>query len=464
MPFLIPSLCLALLNASPAPDVAPTSPAAQAQPAKAQPYFDYHKNEADKTSSLRCRTRLFRHPKSAKEVEIVGMIHIADASFYKAVRQHIEKADLSLMEGVTGFPGPGVIPLLYTLGNTNRVAGQFELHSQGDFIGRDLPRTESADVDINEVMPGFWASTGMFLKLPLDIVAFETANLGMSLGRGGSALVGSTGSYTEWLRQTLSEMPDESDEESRDELSHNILDKRNSHLIEATRKALEKPEVKRICLPWGAAHGAGLETLLLAEGFEPVSEEWLTAIRVDGYGESQERRESRPWHANLPLLFTSRGSTEFNDLSVGPLAILVSHDSKDQESMTLYGWGLLGGAIRKGRDELCYGPLGLIASKRNQESAANSLLWGALHSYERKPQGSDSSQLLNFVESQSHGQEQSFKIGWFGALYQSQQKGEESSRRLLPSLGDFPLLYSSRSDAKGTSHRFLLFFEIHDEK
>jgi len=463
MSALISSLCLALLSAEPAPatDAAPVSAAAAA--AKVQPYFDYHQDDSKKTSSLRCRTRLFRQPKTGKEVEIVGMIHIADASFYQAARKHMEQADLSLTEGVTGFPGPGVIPLLYELGNSNRVAGQLELHSQGTFIDK-LPKTESADVDINEVMPGFWASSGMFLKLPWDIVTFESINLGMSLGRGGSALCGETGSYTEWLRQSLSDLAKDDEKDAQDELSRNILDKRNDHLILATRKALDNPKIKRVCLPWGAAHGAGLETQLIGLGFEPASEEWLEAIKIDGYGESQERHDRRPWFANLPLLFTSRGSTEFNDLSVGPLAILISHDSKADESMTFYGWGLIGGDVKNGRKQVCFGPLGLINSSQKEDGSSFSLLWGALHSYERNTKGSESSELLGMIESTSHGQEQSFKLGWFGALYKSEQKGDSSHCRLLPSIGRFPLLYSKTSDAKGASHRFLLFFEIYDAK
>ena len=55
--------------------------------------------------------------------------------------------------------------------------------------------------------------------------------------------------------------------EELEAVQHDILERRNEHLLGEIAEAL--PEFEQLIVPWGALHLPAIEAALLADGFEP---------------------------------------------------------------------------------------------------------------------------------------------------------------------------------------------------
>lgn len=175
-----------------------------------------------------------------KTVHLIAMVHLGDASFYRAVMESIPGGDtLVLAEGVsddtgllTDFPAPGELAeLAASVGLTS----QAEL-AMGDF--------ERADVDVSDLSE----ETIRFLNALGSAIRADTLREGIEL----------------YVRHTETLEP-----EDVEEIMHDIVEVRNQHVLDRLARLLDNHE--RFALPWGALHMPGLEAGVLALGFTPAA-------------------------------------------------------------------------------------------------------------------------------------------------------------------------------------------------
>lgn len=456
----MPRLASALLAFSAITPLLAATPAAPA-PATPEPYFSYGK-PAD-AGDLRCRIRTFRHPASGNTVVIMGMIHLADETFYKRAQTEITHADVALMEGVTGSGSIATLPLRYYSGLGQRIMAPSRLGMQQELLPATLPACENADVNMSELSPGFGAAVMGTLALPVVAVVGETVIVIQSAGELTFGCFGYTGEFTAAHRAKLAETLGRPEGESGMDNTL-ILDHRNAVLLGKLDAHLKTKRGKRILLPWGAAHGVGLEKGLLERGCVPIADEWVPAIGVKSFAANGYKAPGSPRYMHVPFVMSYRDSDSVLAHS-GPFWIWDYTDSPAYHSAGL-GWILFSDfAIRGGESGTAIGAGLLYRAHREKSKCESTVLLGALRATETDTTAGteESHHLLGLVGTEKSPAHTRVRVGWWGALFDRVGKSNgDTETSVLPRVLGRPLLYDAKTTAGKTRHRFLLFFTVGD--
>ena len=194
--------------------------------------------------------------KGDKRVRLVSMIHIGEKSFYDHILGSMPRqgAATVLLEGVTDDQGLLKGRFSYTkiadlLGLSSQESSSFQRdgkaassHSAPDPAHRPRLEYRRADVDISVFQP----LTLEFMNAIGAILAEPTA--------------------ANFLR-TVQDPDSPFQQPNADEVvMHDILDKRNEHLIGEIDRALETSQT--VVVPWGALHLPAIEASLKDRGFQ----------------------------------------------------------------------------------------------------------------------------------------------------------------------------------------------------
>lgn len=434
---LLLALCaLAPLRAADAPGAKPAPPPSYCR------FVDDQHGKGD----FEVLVRRFRHPETGREVTLAGMIHLGDAAFYAKIDKLGDAHDVVLLEGVNGSPTFFDLPLIYTMYLGPRLMDPAALEHQGDHLRSTGKNRRNADVSFSDMSDKSGVSLAI-LALPVLVVAGETAYTLETAGEQFAWMSGNSESLARGIRGMLSESLTWDDPKLKnEEFDRVVLHERNRHLLGELDKELRKPSSRRILIPWGAAHHPELESALRARGFEPVKDEWITAIAVRSLGKTAESDPGFRWR--LPYLLRLRFSDKTAAVD-GPLSLVAYHDTpRKQGHSTL--WGLL------------------HKRQRTDTTEAFSLLAGlGWSSFADTEKGESSRSALLSLWSDTHTPAQdTTEFGWWGFLGGAKEtrdaagRVESSSWHLPLTFGSRPLLYRQETHATGkTSHRFLLFFE-----
>ena len=446
---------LALLGLAVAPLHAETKPASLPP---AERYYSFGRPE-DK-GDFRTLLRTFRHPASGETVVLMGAVHLADESFYARFNEEIRRSDLVLLEGVSGSPGLGSLPLVYQSGLASRMVDPARLAHQGEMIPGDAPQCRNADVTLLEISPGWGATLWGVVTLPLTAIIGETAVFGQTLGDYGARLTGNGGAYAAWHREQLaSTLASASPEDlPNDEL---IIDKRNAVVLSHLDKHITAGKPGRVLIPWGAAHGTGLEKGLRTRGYEPLSDEWVTAVSVGSYERADYTTPGHAYRFHVPLVFSVRGSDTTLTHS-GPLW-LWHHTRCPAGTDSSLGWVLYSdAATARGESHTAVlAGLGHL-SKEDPESGESITLLG-LARYRETDKKADitfTHAVLGIHATESSPEHTRVRLGWWGSIFNhEEQEGGYQTTSVLPHLFGRPLLYDSKTLDGHTTRRALLFFK-----
>jgi hypothetical protein len=242
------------------------------------------------------------------------MCHIADAGFYREVQQELDKADAVLMEGVgheldDPLLGLSMTYLFACMDRARAEAGLYSQHmleNHGNWVNADLSMDEMFG---GETLPERY---GIAAPLALGAPLIETGILLCDLRRAVAGAVGGdrgTRSALAGMRHEVcgddSEKKEKKKKESlaiEDETEKIILAKRNRRVMQVLDLVSRKPGVRRIVIPWGAAHGPGLEEMLLARGYQKKDCRWLRAVAVRGILE--DKTVTPPPGVRIPYIFS----------------------------------------------------------------------------------------------------------------------------------------------------------------
>ncbi len=278
----------------------------------------------DVAGDLEIASTDYAKPGSAVRIRLVGVVHFADADYYRELqRQCLDTADLVLFEGVK-FEGaePPVISAIYsTLGTLLGVS------FQKDGIDYTRANFEHCDVTVKPGDPLFQqidgeqlAQASVFLR-PLagakalfaaggDVKRTEDAlkhamvtMMSMQLGGASDEEIakrarefgGGRGGAPEG-REKPAEKALEALKKAgpllpefgmSEEMKREILDKRNTYVVDRLKEKLASldGDVQRpytIAVFYGAAHMEGIGRDLAALGYGPCETVWLKAWRMNG--------------------------------------------------------------------------------------------------------------------------------------------------------------------------------------
>jgi len=193
----------------------------------------------------------------AKEVRLVGMMHIGREEYYRELTDALStEATIILTEGVTDRDRLLEHPFDYRrLAGVIGVSSQDRLRLDGNQVdlealervakgGEGKPDIAWADIDLNRFDP-------------------QTVDFLNALGRtlfSGRPLAVSLAEYNAWINEAMTP-------ERIAGVMADILDQRNEAVITGLFKALGPYDT--IIVPWGAMHMPAIEAAVLARGFVP---------------------------------------------------------------------------------------------------------------------------------------------------------------------------------------------------
>jgi len=179
-----------------------------------------------------------------REVELVPMAHVADAEFYRNLSESFPTNSIVLMEGVTDehhllTNGISYKRMAHSLG---LVEQKKEFKPRGEII--------DADIDVDEFSTNTIRLLNLVMLLHTKGFNPETA---MNLAQYSPA-------------------PD-----VQRQLFDDLLNKRNSHLLEKLQGELSQSNI--IIIPWGAGHMPGIAEAIKSDGFHLTETKDYTVIR-----------------------------------------------------------------------------------------------------------------------------------------------------------------------------------------
>ena len=316
--------------------------------------YEVYTGDEDKVGDMQMRFTEMTDPKSGRTVVLIPMIHIGDAAFYRDVQAECDKADVVLMEGVGADANlsPTHAFTSYLFANYGRFAahgGMTEQH-EGFAWRPNQRRGDMTRAEFSSQMP-WWAPITQTVLLPFAIVGLETWNAVAWVGRMGYLAVGHQTSFHEWDRHLFAQILSSDDDEGDDVdlLLPGVLDARNDRLMQHYDETIRDPSVKRVAMPWGAAHMPGLEQRLKERGYELGAKRWVKAMRVRSFV-ADGQNEDRATDFMIPWVIQWRGYNDAHSLAL--LLQTISWDDTASAGWSfdlLWSWLMSTGASPNGR-------------------------------------------------------------------------------------------------------------------
>lgn len=308
---LVLILCLSLLSSC------SSLPESHPQPVEQYAYYSGGK----KLGNHYCKIQPFHHKETQKKVALIGMIHTADASFYKQIDQELDQADIVLTEGIHGLPSMGIHKYfsMYLFSLMKRFTHLQGLLPQNQAL-KNRSNAINADMNSDEfsLQGNITSSLLQSISLPIMIAFSEPYYLILKAKKSFSKLISPAyhlDSKVYLRHKILKNMIPE--EETAEILLPGIIDSRNKRVVEKITKNLIKPDIQHIAVPWGAAHMPELEKELLKSGFEKdnTTVRWIRSIAVKDLKEQTGHFKEEVNYYDFPWLYSVekyKNHSEFN--------------------------------------------------------------------------------------------------------------------------------------------------------
>ncbi|WDE97804.1 hypothetical protein PQO03_18415 [Lentisphaera profundi] len=246
--------------------------------------YIYALGKKGEPEAISCKLSRFTHSKSGKSVSVLGMIHMADGSFYNQIHHLTFEHDITLTEGVRGKASisPHHFLVQYISAYFSRINYYNRLVPQNLFL-QPGGLERNADVSLQEFSKegGFFTSFLQLISLPFIIIGGEVNNLALyskyQLSGAGLSKKFQLKEISNNRKLLFGNM------RSVDETDHAILpgiiSSRNQKLFTVMNEELKKDQIQSVLIPWGAAHSPDIERELISQGFiKNAPDQWLRAI------------------------------------------------------------------------------------------------------------------------------------------------------------------------------------------
>lgn len=209
--------------------------------------------------------RTFRH--DGKEIRLIGMIHIARPGFYDEVAKTLptDSSGIVLLEGVTDHGGE--MPGKLDYANIARLLGIASQKNSSFSKQADQGLEETRESEASGTKP----KNLEYRSADLDLSDFtpETVEFISVVGRIFACrdLPSALKEYSQSAPTLEHDIPF---------VKPDILDKRNAHLLDEIKQALDAHTI--IVVPWGAQHMPAIEKAIQEWGFVETSRARHTAV------------------------------------------------------------------------------------------------------------------------------------------------------------------------------------------
>ena len=237
-----------------------------------------HVAEDSDVLRLELASRTLSHPEHG-DVTLVGVAHIADASFYASTQERLDRAEVVLFEGVKDADETDADPALHDA--YSDLASALGLAFQQDEIAYDRPNWHNSDLSVQELTEGMTAK-GQDPGPVLDLLngGRELRKMGkLSAKAEKSALVRAMARVM--LVESLPRAEGMMATALGDEMYEWLVIERN----DAVYGDLIEQRDAAISVLYGAGHLMELEERLISDGYTVADEVWTPAITVDPEGE-----------------------------------------------------------------------------------------------------------------------------------------------------------------------------------
>ena len=305
-------------------------------------HYFFTTDTQDSGKGLYCRVQKFTHCESKKSVSLIGMIHMADSSFYDKVAALCQEHDLSLTEGVHGNPTLSAHHYLlkYIMGSYGRISYYNNLTMQSYYL-KEPENGINADITIEAFADesSFWQSCMQTLALPILIVGGETSNALLWLHHqlSLSAISDNLKNNSSLAFREAIFVRATNDHEASEEIP-GIITARNKNLMSVLDTQLKNKKINSVAIPWGAAHMPDLEERLIALGFKRDSKEVLwNAVSLEKQTVTQDSQQLDFFYIPYLAFHYSDPYSSQNNY----LASLISSQSIHDKYHLNLGWDLI---------------------------------------------------------------------------------------------------------------------------
>ncbi len=236
-------------------------------------------------------TIVLSYEKEGVQLDLVGAVHLADASYYDALNDRFDQYEAVLFEMIGDGKPPkpskkkkqvlvgesktemDVVSQMYSL-----YENMLGLELQRDGIDYDKPQFIHADLSHQEFTNLQKQKGETVMKFALEntnMEFFENIDQATMLG----AML--TGDSTALKHQFIDFLGNSDDSLSEKEDSSVIIRARNEKCLSVLEKKLKQQQgLKKVAVFYGAAHFPDFHQQLTEKGWEKIGEEWLTAWKV----------------------------------------------------------------------------------------------------------------------------------------------------------------------------------------
>lgn len=267
---------------------------AAAEP-EAGDFIRYHELDTDRQE---LQTAVVRYQKGKRIVDLVGVVHLADQSYYDALNVQLGQYDVVLYEMVGGEfenrdlraaeAAPEVAGVGSAQGIITRILG---MEYQTDGIDYTPDHFVHADVDWQQYQELMEARNQSLMTLferamssanSDDAPGILTDEAAANRMLGGLVSGLTTGNTAE-LKRSMAPVLGEAEAlitEIEGEDGTVIVTERNKIVMEVLKREMKKPGNRHLAIFYGAGHLPDLEERLLASGFTRESGVWMTAWEI----------------------------------------------------------------------------------------------------------------------------------------------------------------------------------------
>jgi hypothetical protein len=238
-------------------------------------------------------SRVFRRA-GGPDIDLVGVIHVAERSYFQNIQARLDRSSLVLYEGVTAKKSDPDLSSHDPKGAYARLGRGLGLEVQDAVIDYTRPHFRRCDLSLEEMLGLLDAE--ILAGGPGAVAAAQAKEEFMGMKRmltGGSILtnfafrlVGWSPALRERVRFSLVGVGAggaSGEKQMSPRLERLILEDRNAHVIAEIRHLQGKGQ-RRVAVFYGAAHLRGIESALRSMGYRPAGETtWSTAIAAQPY-------------------------------------------------------------------------------------------------------------------------------------------------------------------------------------
>lgn len=235
-------------------------------------------------------------------VDIYGVVHMADAPYYRAVQRDLNTYNVVLYEGIKqgDAPNQGTRTLnLVQSGMSRLLALQFQKDGIS-YVGSNMLH---ADVDASTLRRSLKGKKLSPFEGMIDPALLQRIEpLIKVVGQFAEQWLAANPQFSRDLKVQMAQQISSTDIEQQlpADMKRAIIDDRNQIVMDVLARRLRTHRDRRICIFYGAGHNPDFSRRLLAGGWTKGPKRWMTAWRIGNGAVNSNQRAQQTQQLSVP--------------------------------------------------------------------------------------------------------------------------------------------------------------------